>query len=111
MNIETLKALADETRLAIVRQLAGGERCVCQIASELGISDALVSHHIKRLREAGVVRSRRVGVWLHCSLEPGVLGGVASELGELEGAAAASQARGSCCGSAREVRQLGREGA
>ncbi len=83
MDIEVLKALADENRLAIVRMLADGERCVCDLASGLDLSDALVSHHLKRLRDAGLVRTRRVGTWLHCSLEPALFAALAGEFSGL----------------------------
>ncbi|MDZ4654994.1 MAG: metalloregulator ArsR/SmtB family transcription factor [Coriobacteriia bacterium] len=70
MDIDVLKALADERRLAIVEMLTRGELCVCELAEGLGISDALVSHHVKKLRAVGLIRTRKVGQWLHCSLEP-----------------------------------------
>ncbi|MGB4592466.1 MAG: metalloregulator ArsR/SmtB family transcription factor [Coriobacteriia bacterium] len=79
MDIDVLKALADENRLAIVRMLADGEHCVCDLATGLDLSDALVSHHLKRLRDAGLVKTRRVGTWLHCSLEPAAFAALAAE--------------------------------
>ena len=111
MRITTLKALADETRLAIVELLADGERCVCDLATALGASDALVSHHIKRLREAGLVRTRRVGVWLHCSLEPQALSDVARTLDTLSARAqAAAESDVVCCSPSTRSRRNGREG-
>lgn len=83
MDSNVLKALADENRLAIVRMLADGERCVCDLAAGLDLSDALVSHHLKRLRDAGLVRTRRVGTWLHCSLEPAAFAALAGEFSAL----------------------------
>ena len=78
MSSEQFKALADENRLAIVGLLADGERCLCDISSALGISSALASHHVKRLDEAGLVKTRRRGLWLHVTLDPEVF----TELGE-----------------------------
>ncbi len=56
------KALADPTRLAIALALQrGGELCVCDLAWVAERSDKLVSHHVRVLRSAGLVRSRRDG--------------------------------------------------
>lgn len=104
MNLEALKSLADENRLRIVMLLADGERCICDLASTLGESDALISHHVKQLREAGLIRTRRVGRWLHCSLEPSafqLLSTNLSQIGERAAQAAASAA-GGCCSTAAE---------
>ncbi len=56
-----LKALADDTRLAVVRHLMKGECHVGAIQTELGIEQSLLSHHLKLLREAGIVESARDG--------------------------------------------------
>lgn len=59
---ERAKALADPTRLAVAVALArGGELCVCDLAWIVERSDKLVSHHVRNLRSAGVVQSRRDG--------------------------------------------------
>ena len=87
MDVDMLKALADERRLRIVELLASGERCICDLAVTLDASDALVSHHVKRLREAGLVRTHRVGAWLHCSLEPLAFARLSSELSRVAGLA------------------------
>jgi DNA-binding transcriptional ArsR family regulator len=56
------KALADPTRLVVAAALrAGGELCVCDLAWVTERSDKLVSHHVRQLRSAGLVRSRRDG--------------------------------------------------
>jgi DNA-binding transcriptional ArsR family regulator len=70
---ERAKALADPTRLAIARALAlGGELCVCDLAWVVERSDKLVSHHVRTLRSAGLVRSRRDGKMVMYTLtEPG----------------------------------------
>jgi DNA-binding transcriptional ArsR family regulator len=96
MDAETLKALADDNRLAIVRLLAGGERCICDAATDLGLSDALVSHHMKRLQAAGLVSTRKQGQWLHCRLEPGAFTALAEEF-SVVAALAASAAPRECC--------------
>jgi ArsR family transcriptional regulator, lead/cadmium/zinc/bismuth-responsive transcriptional repressor len=59
---EAAKGLADPTRLAVAAALrAGGELCVCDLAWVCERSDKLVSHHVRQLRAAGLVRSRRDG--------------------------------------------------
>ena len=93
MDIDVLKALADERRLKIVEMLTRGELCVCELAEGLDASDALISHHVKKLREAGLVRTRKVGQWLHCSLEP-----VAFEALAGKSAAIAEAAKTAPCG-------------
>jgi DNA-binding transcriptional ArsR family regulator len=55
------KALADVNRLRIVRRLADGEASVAELIAHVGLSQPLVSHHLKRLRVAGLVETRRVG--------------------------------------------------
>lgn len=76
-----LRALGDEVRLQIVARLAaaGGAVCVCDLMPGLGLSQPTVSHHLKVLKDAGVVRSERRGTWVHYTLELSVLGA----LGEL----------------------------
>lgn len=56
-----LKVLADETRLAVVEQLLGGPLHVGQINESLGVEQTLLSHHLRVLRDAGLVTSQRDG--------------------------------------------------
>lgn len=62
------KALADVNRLRIVRRLADGDASVAELIAHVGLSQPLVSHHVKRLRAAGLVVTRRVGRETVCSL-------------------------------------------
>ena len=99
MNTSVFEALSDENRAAIVELLADGERCVCDVSSSLGISNALASHHLKKLREAGLVATRRKGAWLHCRLEGDALSATIAELQDLADRGASVQAAGvTCCG-------------
>jgi DNA-binding transcriptional ArsR family regulator len=59
--VATLKLLADETRLRIVWNLLHGEHNVNDLADHLGMQPAAISHHLAKLRLAGVVRTRRDG--------------------------------------------------
>jgi ArsR family transcriptional regulator len=63
------KALSDETRLRIIKLLEHGELCVCDIVASLGIIQPKISFHLGILKEAGVVRDRRVGKWIHYQLD------------------------------------------
>jgi ArsR family transcriptional regulator len=66
-----LHALADPMRLAIVRQLAvERETCACDLTVGIDRSQPTVSHHLRVLREAGVVTTERRGTWIYYALEP-----------------------------------------
>ncbi len=70
-DVRLLQALADPVRLSIVRQLgAEGPVCACDFAAIGEVSQPTVSHHLKVLREAGVVSTERRGTWIYYSLEP-----------------------------------------
>ena len=61
-------ALSDETRIAILDRLRNGEQCVCQLMDLLGAGQSRLSFHLKTLKDAGLVRDRKEGRWVHCSL-------------------------------------------
>src|SRR5947208_3957349 len=63
-----LKALADETRLRILGLLLTGEVCVCHIHESLRIPQSKASRHLAYLRRAGLVETRRDGLWIHYRL-------------------------------------------
>jgi ArsR family transcriptional regulator, arsenate/arsenite/antimonite-responsive transcriptional repressor len=68
-TLETLfKALADGTRLRILGLLLAGEVCVCDIHDSLGLPQPKVSRHLAYLRRAGLVDTRRTGLWVHYRL-------------------------------------------
>lgn len=69
-----LKVLADETRLAVVEQLLAGPKHVGEVNETLGVEQSLLSHHLKVLREAGLVTSRRDGKQVLYSLARNVQG-------------------------------------
>ncbi|MBS3909952.1 MAG: winged helix-turn-helix transcriptional regulator [Actinobacteria bacterium] len=64
-----LKIIADTNRLQILCLLKKGERCVCNIHEPLGMPQNLASHHLKILRDAGLVISRREGKWVHYRID------------------------------------------
>ncbi|MFB6520341.1 ArsR/SmtB family transcription factor [Streptomyces sp. NPDC056401] len=66
------KALADPIRLQLFSRVAShpdGEACVCDI-SDVGVSQPTVSHHLKKLREAGLLTSERRGTWIYYRIAP-----------------------------------------
>jgi ArsR family transcriptional regulator, arsenate/arsenite/antimonite-responsive transcriptional repressor len=70
-SMDTLfKALGDPTRLRILGLLAGGEVCVCDIHESLGIPQPRASRHLSYLRRAGLVQTRKDGLWVHYQLAP-----------------------------------------
>ncbi|MGQ9532602.1 MAG: ArsR/SmtB family transcription factor [Desulfotomaculales bacterium] len=64
------KALADPTRLRILGLLAEQEMCVCELMAALNLPQPLVSHHLRVLRQAGVVQDDRCGRWICYRLTP-----------------------------------------
>jgi ArsR family transcriptional regulator len=77
------KALGDPVRLRIFSMIAsapGGELCVCDVL-DVGVSQPTVSHHLRKLREAGLVTSRKQGTWVHYQVAPGALAAMATLLG------------------------------
>jgi ArsR family transcriptional regulator, arsenate/arsenite/antimonite-responsive transcriptional repressor len=65
------KALADPTRVAIVSRLASGEMCcVCDLTDAFELSQPTVSHHLRILRDAGLVESERRGTFAYYWLVP-----------------------------------------
>ena len=83
---ERAKALADPTRLTVALSLRDGvELCVCDLAWVCERSDKLISHHLRQLRSAGLVRSRRDGKMVMYALTDAgaaLLGAVAAPLTE-----------------------------
>lgn len=77
-------ALSDETRLAIVERLRGGERCVCDLTDLLDAAQSRLSFHLKVLKEAGLVTDRREGRWVHYALRPGAFEELESALTTLK---------------------------
>src|SRR5882762_867808 len=69
IEMESLfKALADATRLRILGLLLTGEVCVCDIHESLKIPQPKASRHLAYLRRAGLVETRREGLWIHYRL-------------------------------------------
>src|SRR5215218_6747759 len=83
-DVRLLQALADPTRLAIVRELSGTDAvCACDFTDCCSVSQPTVSHHLRILKEAGVIQAERRGTSIFYRLLPSAaerLRGLASEL-------------------------------
>src|SRR5204862_908251 len=76
------KALSDPVRLrllSLIASHAGGEACVCDLTPTFAVSEPTISHHLKVLREAGLVTSERRASWVYYRVVPEALPGL-SEL-------------------------------
>lgn len=79
-----LKALADPVRLQLFSAIAshaGGEACVCDISAGVEVSQPTISHHLKVLRDAGLLTSQRRASWVYYAVVPDALTSLAVLLG------------------------------
>jgi ArsR family transcriptional regulator len=91
-------ALSDQTRLAIVERLRGGERCVCDLTDLLDAAQSRLSFHLKVLRESGLVDCRREGRWAYYWLRPEAFDALAQATGGLRPTATAiASQKAKCC--------------
>jgi ArsR family transcriptional regulator, arsenate/arsenite/antimonite-responsive transcriptional repressor len=70
------KALGDPVRLRLVSLIGahqGGEACVCDLTAAFDLSQPTISHHLKILRDAGIIDSERRGTWVYYRLVPDAL--------------------------------------
>lgn len=97
-DVQLLTALGDAVRLTIVRQLAACDGiCACDFTDGFEVSQPTISHHLRVLREAGVVTSERQGSSIYYRLAPaaiGRLGALARELVPGDFVAASDLVRG-----------------
>jgi ArsR family transcriptional regulator, arsenate/arsenite/antimonite-responsive transcriptional repressor len=86
---ELFRALGDPSRVLIVNRLAtgGGAVCVCQLTEPLGLAQPTVSHHLKKLLDAGLVEREQRGKWAYYSLKHAAV----------EKLAAVADLKGACC--------------
>lgn len=74
------KALGDPVRLQLLSQIAsaaGGEVCVCDLTPGFELTGPTISHHLKVLREAGLIEGERRGTWVYYRAVPGKLAALA----------------------------------
>jgi len=63
-----LKLISDNSRLKLLCILKNGEHCVCELIEHTKLSQSLISHHLKDLKEAGLVVDRKDSKWVYYSL-------------------------------------------
>lgn len=76
-TVQLFHALSDETRLEIIELLRAGERCVCELTDMLDAAQSRLSFHLRVLKEAGIVRDRKDGRWVHYELDPEAINEIA----------------------------------
>ena len=85
-DVQLLQALAHPTRLAILRELSSAsEVCACDFTSCCDVRQPTVSHHLRILKEAGVIASERRGTWIFYRLVPSAAERLRALAGELLG--------------------------
>ncbi|WP_329537242.1 metalloregulator ArsR/SmtB family transcription factor (plasmid) [Streptomyces sp. NBC_01450] len=81
---KVFKALGDPVRLRLLSMIAsrgeGGEVCVCELTPAFELSQPTISHHLKLLRQAGLIDCERRGTWVYYWVLPGVLDRLAAFL-------------------------------
>jgi ArsR family transcriptional regulator len=80
---QVFKALGDPVRLRLVSLIGahqGGEVCVCDLTTAFDLTQPTISHHLKVLKEAGILDSERRGTWVYYRLVPAALERVAAVL-------------------------------
>ncbi|HYY09400.1 MAG TPA: metalloregulator ArsR/SmtB family transcription factor [Kineosporiaceae bacterium] len=78
------KALSDPVRLrllSLIASYAGGEACVCDLTGAFDVAQSTISHHLRVLREAGLVDCERRGTWVYYWVLPAALAQLSSLLG------------------------------
>jgi ArsR family transcriptional regulator, arsenate/arsenite/antimonite-responsive transcriptional repressor len=87
LTARLFKALADPARVRIVNLLATSDEpvCVCELTGPLELSQPTVSHHLKKLTEAGLLAREQRGVWAYCSIDSNAAARL-SALADLKGA-------------------------
>lgn len=84
---QMFKALGDPVRLrllSIVASQPGGEACVCDLTAAFDLSQPTISHHLKVLRETGLLECERRGTWVFYWVVPSALAQLAAVLGPTE---------------------------
>lgn len=92
-----LKALAEPTRWRIVELLSCEELCVCHLSEDLDMDQPLVSHHLKVLRNAGLVESEKHRQWTYYRLRREVVDALATQLGAITSCCPAPGERQRAC--------------
>ena len=89
--LRAFKALADGTRLRIFQLIAAQHEplCACDIVDRFDVSQPTIAHHLRTLREAGLITTSRQGVWAYYTVDPDGVAGVGELFGGIAGVARA----------------------
>ncbi|WP_435159543.1 ArsR/SmtB family transcription factor [Amycolatopsis sacchari] len=82
------KAVGDPVRLRLLSLIAshdGGEACVCDLTGAFELTGPTISHHLKVLRESGLITGERRGTWIYYRVQPGTLARLSAVLTPAEG--------------------------
>lgn len=94
-----LKAVSDLNRLKLLACLKKGEVCVCDFVDILQISQPAVSQHLRKLKEAGIIKERKVGTWKHYRLaeqQTSLVEGILNEIPLLQDCQCSTECEGEC---------------
>ncbi len=91
-----LRALSDDNRLRILTRLRKGEQCVCKLVDALDCAQPLLSHHLRVLKEAGLVRDRREGRWTYYAINEQTVQMIERFLADLRGPVAPKPVSRAC---------------
>jgi DNA-binding transcriptional ArsR family regulator len=93
-----LKAAAEPLRWRILTALGREELCVCHLTEDLGVAQPLISHHLRVLRDAGLVESEKWRYWTYYRLNPAAIAEISTQLAALaDQAPAPAEERRPCC--------------
>ena len=96
-SVTLFHALSDETRLALLERLKGGEQCVCELTEAMKATQSRLSFHLKVLKEAGFIRDRREGRWMYYSIDPDAVEELEAVVEMLRQAAKSAGSANRCC--------------
>jgi ArsR family transcriptional regulator, arsenate/arsenite/antimonite-responsive transcriptional repressor len=96
----TFSALSDPTRVELLRILARGEQCVCDLQNTMDAAQSRLSFHLRKLKDAGLVTHRREGRWSYYGLDPDALARLSDALAEVEALARSGAGHPAACACA-----------
>ena len=96
-SVTLFHALSDETRLALLERLKGGEHCVCELTDAMSAAQSRLSFHLKVLKDAGLIRDRREGRWMYYSIDPDAIEELQTAVERLKQSAKAAVSANRCC--------------
>lgn len=93
---DVLRLISDPLRAQILELLAAESLCVCHLQDSLGVKQTLVSHHLRALRQAGLVEAEPAGRFTYYRLVPGAFDGARDAVGRLADASNTDTPMRSC---------------